>query len=118
MAVAALKDEGHEPRRDSSPPQHNSSVRPRAVANLRFEDGPEDSLTAVEFEAPPQPSILYAICSALSAQQVAIVDSATRITPRALFQRFQLREQDGRQLVGQRRREIERLFIEQLAGLA
>jgi hypothetical protein len=71
----------------------------------------------VEFEAPPQPSILYAICSALSARQIAIVDSATRITPRALFQRFQLRELDGRQLTGQRRREVERLFLEQLADL-
>jgi hypothetical protein len=92
-------------------------VRPRAAANLKFEDGPEDSLTAVEFEAPPQPSILYAICSALSDRQIAIVDSATRITPRALFQRFQLREQNGGHLVGQRRREVERLFIEQLASL-
>jgi len=117
MAVAALKDEGPEPLDEGPPAPHHSSVRPRAAANLRFEDGPEDSLSAVEFEAPPQPSILYAICNALSEKQVSIVDSATRITPRALFQRFQLRETDGAHLVGERRREVEILFVEALSGL-
>jgi UTP:GlnB (protein PII) uridylyltransferase len=94
-----------------------SSVRLRVATSLKFEDGPDNALTAVEFEAPPKPTVLHALCSALGEKQVSIVDSATRITPRALFQRFQLRELDGGYLLGARRREVETLFVEILAEL-
>jgi hypothetical protein len=99
---------------DSAPAR--SAVRRRVATSIKFEDGPEKALTAVEFEAPPTPSVLNMICSTLAAKKVAIIDSATRITPRALFQRFQLSELDGSNLVGERRREIEMVFIEALAA--
>ena len=99
------------------PAKHISSARRKVVKNLKLVDGPENSLCAVEFEAPPAPSILHAICSALSANQVSIVDSATRITPRALFQRFELRELDGTPLVGERRHAVEMLFVETLSRI-
>lgn len=96
---------------------HDSGFRRRVRTSIKFEDGPDNSLVAVEFEAPPAPTILYAICSTLAQKRISIVDSATRITPRALFQRFQLREADGTQLVGSRRSEIERVFVEALASV-
>ncbi|HTM46326.1 MAG TPA: hypothetical protein VL137_15305, partial [Polyangiaceae bacterium] len=69
----------------------------------------------VEFEAPPDPSILTTLCQALRERQVYILDSATRLTPEKLFQSFHLRERHGKPLIGERRQEVETLFLTTLS---
>jgi len=110
MTLTALKTESK-----ATPPI--SSVHSHAPRHLRFVDGPDDSLSAVEFEAPPVPSILQTLCQALTALQICISDCATRVTPESLFQRFDLRELNGAPLIGARRQEVENVFINTLSSL-
>jgi len=90
----------------------------RAIKHLKFVDGSDNSLASVEFRGPPLVSILQTICKALTAHRICIADSATQITEHALFQRFELREPDGRPLVGQRRAEVVVLFLKVLSEIA
>jgi hypothetical protein len=116
-ATASDRPASRSSRPASEAPIHESDasgLRHRIPTRLKFEDGPNGALSAVEFEAPPEPTILREICEVLDSRRVSIVDSATRITARALFQRFQLSEADGSDLRGTRRIEVEQVFVEAL----
>lgn len=92
-----------------------SHTRLKAVKHLRFIHTTDHALLAVEFEAPPSCSILGAIHRSLAASGVSVPASATRLTQHALYQWFQVCENDGSALTGVRRDEIVKLFIQVLA---
>lgn len=94
-----------------------SSTQLRAVKRVKFIHGQSGALTAVEFEMPPAAHWLHLVHEALSSRQVSITDSFTRLTEHALYQRVELSEPDGASLVGNRRREVEGLFLETLATI-
>jgi hypothetical protein len=107
---------------DKSPAQPSykrtiSGTQLKAARCLKFVHGEDGSLKGVEFETHPLAKVLNVIFDALSARRVYIVDSATRITRRALSQRMQLSEMGGAPLVGARRFDIEGLFVEALSGV-
>lgn len=91
--------------------QHPKTLPLQPVAwQLSLFDGPYQSLHAVEFAGPPVASVLQTLCAGLVALEVGIVDSATKITPRGLFQRFDLSEANGAPLIGERRERVLALF--------
>lgn len=106
------------PLAQASPNRHISGTRLKAANHLRFFHGDDGSLSEVEFETQPLTKVLGVIFEALHHRKVCIVDSATRITRSSLFQRLRLTELGGAPLVGERRSDVEALFLEALAGLS
>lgn len=106
------------PLATGSPKRHISGTRLRAAKHLKFFHGDDESLKEVEFETHPLTKVLNVIFDALSRRKVCIVDSATRITRSSLFQRLRLTEIGGGPLVGERRCDVEALFLEALAALS
>jgi hypothetical protein len=102
----------------ASPKRHVSGTRLKAANHLRFFHGEDESLEEVEFETHPLTKVLNVIFERLNSHRVCIVDSATRITRSSLFQRFRLAELGGAPLVGERRHDVEALFLDSLAALS
>lgn len=94
-----------------------SGVQVRAVRQVRFYYSDEGALTGVEFELPPQVSLLRRVHEALQSRQVRVVDSFMRLTAETVYQRLHLSDQYGTSIVGARRQELELMFLETLAAL-
>lgn len=99
---------------DTRPP---STPTPPSPWRVTLFHGPYASLVAVELHGPPVASMLQTLCAGLVALEIGIVDSATKITQRGLFQRFELSEPNGGPLTGRRRDEVLTLFHKTL-GMA
>ncbi|HEX2879595.1 MAG TPA: hypothetical protein VHO25_08655 [Polyangiaceae bacterium] len=106
------------PLMKASPKRHISGTQLKAANHLRFFHGEDESLEEVEFETHPLTKVLNVIFERLNMHRVCIVDSATRITRSSLFQRFRLAEVGGAPLLGERRHNVEALFLEALATLS
>jgi hypothetical protein len=106
------------PLAQASPNRHISGTRLKAANHLRFFHADDGSLTEVEFETHPLTKVLGVIFEALHHRKICIVDSATRITRSSLFQRLRLAEAGGAPLLGERRSDVEALFLEALSDLA
>lgn len=106
------------PLMKTSPKRHVSGTQLKAANHLKFFHGDDESLVEVEFETHPLTKVLNVIFEALSRRKVCIVDSATRITRSSLFQRLRLTEIGGAPLLGERRGDVETLFLEALAALS
>ncbi|HOB32341.1 MAG TPA: [protein-PII] uridylyltransferase, partial [Verrucomicrobiota bacterium] len=104
-------------RHQSARPLWQAYAGERLPTQIRFDNESSESRTLIEIETEDRVGLLYAICQTLAVLDLDISSAKILTEKGAAIDSFYVRERDGRQVTGERQKQIERRLRQAIASL-